>query len=61
MVKSGQKCVLGCGGSREIDLNKDTKEEPLLEALQLLGVFFAYQGRMGETSQMYKWALRGQE
>ncbi|RYN54782.1 hypothetical protein AA0117_g13318 [Alternaria alternata] len=47
-------------GSNE-DINEDQKRETVLDAVHMLGVLYANQGRLGEAEQMYERALRGKE
>ncbi|CAN9307714.1 unnamed protein product [Alternaria alternata] len=47
-------------GSNE-DINEDQKRETVLDAVHMLGVLYANQGRLDEAEQMYERALRGYE
>ncbi|KAB2098597.1 hypothetical protein AG0111_0g13155 [Alternaria gaisen] len=47
-------------GSNE-DINEDQKRETVLDAVHMLGVLYANQGRLGEAEQMYERALQGYE
>lgn len=48
-------------GGSDRDVDEGEERETILDAMHLLGLLYANQGRLGEAEQMYQRALRGKE
>ena len=61
IVKSETVWYRRVRGSGNRNIDEDEERETVLGAVNLLGVLYHDQGRLGEAEQMYLWALRGYE
>ncbi|CAN9175299.1 unnamed protein product [Alternaria alternata] len=53
--------VTGSGGRAEIDQNRNEEDVLLLDATNLLGNLYSFQGKLVQAEQMYLQALRGHQ